>query len=75
MLLQQSDGRACNFVGDYSQTGRLGRSVGKYTCSGGVIGTYDFFELDANTQAISGRFLTNNSECTRAGGRFAGMKK
>ncbi len=75
MLLQQSDGRACNFVGNYSQTGRLGRSEGKYTCTGGVVGTYDAFELDANTQSVSGRFLANDSQCATVTGRFAGMKK
>jgi hypothetical protein len=75
MRFQQPNGASCNFAGDYSQTGRRGRSQGKYACTDGSKGSYDAFELDANTQSFSGRFFFHDTDCPIVSGRSAGMKK
>ncbi len=75
MTARKGDGSTCNYVGNYTQTGRLGRSQGTYTCGGGMSGTYDAFELEASIQSFSGRYLSSDSACDTVTGRFAGMRK
>jgi hypothetical protein len=75
MTLRQPDGGVCTYSGDYSQTGRLGRSQGSYTCPGGLIGSYDFFEIEASLQGFTGRYIGRNNICNLVSGRFAAMRK
>ena len=75
MTVRQPDNSVCSYSGSYTQTGRLGRSQGTYTCPGGLSGKYDAFELDANTQGFSGRFITSDNFCDSVIGRFAAMRK
>ena len=74
MTIRQANGNSCSYAGNYSQNGRLGRSQGSYSCTGGVNGTYDAFELDANVQHFSGRFISSDNSCDTVG-RFAAMRK
>ncbi len=75
MTLRQPDSSVCTYSGDYTQTGRLGRSQGTYSCPGGITGTYDFFEMEANLQGFLGRFIARNNRCDLITGRFAAMRK
>lgn len=75
MTARLPDGNVCSYAGNYTQTGRLGRSQGTYTCGGGLSGTYDIFELEANMQAFSGRYLARDNFCDVVVGRFGAMKK
>ena len=75
MTLRQPDGSVCTYSGDYTQTGRLGRSQGTYSCPGGLTGTYDFFEIEANLQGFLGRLIARNNRCDLITGRFAAMRK
>lgn len=74
MTVRKPDGNICSYTGDYTQTGRLGRSQGSFTCTGGLTGTYDAFELEANVSGFLGRFFENGNLCDAAG-RFAAMRK
>lgn len=75
MTARKADGSVCSYVGNYTQTGRLGRSQGTYTCPGGVSGKYDAFELEASIQSFSGRYISSDNVCDTITGRFAGMRK
>jgi len=75
MTLRQPDGGVCTYSGDYTQTGRLGRSQGSYTCPGGITGTYDFFEIEANLQGFLGRFIARSNRCDLITGRFGAMRR
>ena len=75
MTVRQPDGSFCSYSGNYIQNGRLGRSQGNYTCPGGISGTYDAFEIEANIQGFLGRYVANNNVCGSVSGRFAAMRK
>ncbi|MBL8523002.1 MAG: hypothetical protein JNN20_04880 [Betaproteobacteria bacterium] len=63
----------CNYNGDYTQTGRLGRSSGTYTCGNGVNGTYVASEIEANSFSIAGRAVVKVGACT-FDNKFAGVR-
>jgi hypothetical protein len=75
MSVRDQIGGACNYNGNYTQTGRLGNSVGTYSCSNGVAGNYQAFEVEASFSGIVGRYVASNSFCTSISGRFAAMRK
>ena len=75
MTTRKSDNSTCNYDGNYTQNGRLGRSTGTYTCSNGATGKYDAFELEANIQGFLGRFFNSDSICDSVIGRLAVMRK
>lgn len=75
MTVRKADGNVCTYTGNYVQTGRLGRSQGTYTCPGGVKGTYDAFELEANLSGFLGRYIAADNVCDSVTGRFAAMRK
>jgi len=70
-----NDGSSCSYTGNYSQSGRMGRSQGNYTCSSGAVGTYDAVEIDANVSGFTGRFSASDNYCSSITGRFAAMRK
>lgn len=75
MIVRKPDGSSCTYGGDYIQTGRLGASTGRYTCTNGASGNYNAFELEANIQGFLGRFLGSDTTCDSVSGRFAAMRK
>ena len=64
----------CNYSGNYTQAGRIGRSRGNYSCPGRT-GTYDFVDIEATFQSISGRFTTVSSICAQQVGSFSILKR
>lgn len=64
----------CTYSGNYTQGGRMGRSIGTYTCPGRN-GTYDFFELEAGPGSITGRLTLSNNLCSQGSGHFALAKR
>ena len=75
MNVRQPDGTVCNYSGNYTQGGRLGRSQGSYSCPGGVTGLYDLFEIEASVQGFLGRYIATDNFCDSTIGRFAAMRK
>ncbi|MEQ1517056.1 MAG: hypothetical protein ABL931_11265, partial [Usitatibacteraceae bacterium] len=75
MIVRKTDGSSCTYGGNYIQTGRLGSSSGRYTCTDSTSGTYDAFELEANIQGFLGRYLASDTSCDSVSGRFAAMRK
>ena len=73
MATQKSDGVACQYVGTYVQTGRYARSKGTYSCTGGLIGKYDAFSIEASPISISGEIFESGNLCD-AVGSFVGLK-
>lgn len=65
----------CTFAGDYTQAGRFGNSRGSYTCTGGISGTFDAVEMEANISGFIGRYVGTDNSCSSVSGRFAAMKK
>lgn len=72
LSLVTSDG--CTYRGSYTQDGRMGRSVGTYTCPG-VSGTYNLYEVEASQVGITARFTARSNLCTTISGRFGGVKR
>ena len=75
MSVRQANGNSCNYVGNYTQSGRLGRSQGTYTCPGGLSGTYDAFEIEASLSGLLGRYVGGDNFCNTVTGRFGSMRK
>lgn len=73
-MVSNSSSSVCNYTGNYTQTGRMGRSQGTYTCPG-VSGTYDFIEIEATPSSVSGRFSAGNNVCSQDTGHFAFAKR
>lgn len=75
MTIRQPDGTVCTYSGSYTQNGRLGRAQGNYSCPGGLTGTYDIFEIEANIQGFTARYTANNNVCNSSSGRLGTMRK
>jgi hypothetical protein len=75
MSSRLADGTVCSYSGNYTQSGRIGRSQGNYSCAGGLAGTYDIFEIQANTQGFTARYNANNNNCGSVSGRIGAMRK
>ncbi len=75
MRVTYPDTSFCAFTGNYAQSGRFGSSTGTYICTGGVSGTYDAVEIEANISGFIGRYSSSDNFCSSITGRFAGMKK
>lgn len=73
-MTSNANGTVCNYIGNYTQTGRMGRSQGTYSCPG-VSGTYDFFEIEATPRSFTGRFTATNNICSQDNGHFAFAKR
>lgn len=75
MTIRETDGSFCNYSGNYTQGGKLGRSQGTTTCSSGATGTYDAIEIEAGISGLIARFNSSNNFCTSVSGRLTLMKK
>ena len=69
-MATNSNGTICNYTGDYRQSGRMGSSVGTYTCPG-IAGSYELIELEANPQGLTARFTARDNSCSNTSGRIA----
>ena len=61
LVLNSAD--SCTFTGDYSQTGKLGRVQGTYSCAGGVNGTFEAFEMSPTVNGFTARVRGENQFC------------
>jgi hypothetical protein len=68
------NGGTCNFTGQYSQTGKLGKIVGTYSCVNGVAGTFNLFDVTRTISGFNGRLDAQNQYCT-ASGYFGGITR
>lgn len=64
----------CNYAGNYTQAGRIGRSQGTFSCPG-QSGTYDLIEIEATAGSIAARFTSSGNLCSQITGRFAAVKR
>ena len=69
----------CTYNGNYTQTGRMGRSTGTFSCPATNSipienGTYDFFELEANKNSVTGRFSLASNICASFRGHHTWTK-
>lgn len=69
-MTTNENGRVCNYAGDYVQAGRLGSSIGTYSCPG-VSGSFTMLEIDANTSGVTARLSAPNNLCSQVSGRLA----
>jgi hypothetical protein len=65
----------CTYVGSYSQAGRMGSSNGNYTCTNGVRGIYQLFEMEANSTGITARLFAQSNVCSSFLGKFGALRK
>jgi hypothetical protein len=71
--LDPSTGASCTYTGTYAQDGRTGMMSGNYTCTGGVVGTFQASEIDANVQGITARVTATDNFCSFSG-RIGGLR-
>lgn len=64
----------CIYTGRYSQQGRLGNMSGAFTCTNGVTGSFDAFEIEANPQAFSAKLASHGNACSFFG-RIGGVRR
>lgn len=69
-MTTNANGTVCNYVGDYRQSGRMGSSIGTYTCPG-IAGSYEMIEMEASPQGLTARFTSRDNSCSQTVGRFA----
>ena len=71
---QISSVATCNFVGAYTQYGKLGDISGNFTCSSGEVGTFQFFEIQVTETGLIARLQEQSNFCTYTG-QFAGNRR
>lgn len=64
----------CRYTGNYTQTGRMGRSQGTYICRA-LRGTYDFEEIETSSGSISLKLTESNDNCSQITGRLVGVRR
>lgn len=64
----------CEYLGDYTQTGRLGSFGGGFSCSNGRTGTFQVDELEISNQGISAKFKSTWAGGS-SNGRFGGPRR
>ena len=68
IVANDSQGGACTFTGDYSQSGRFGQSKGSFTCANGVKGNHTLFEMSVTPTDFRARvFGSDNFGCSLTG--------
>ena len=72
--MQTTGTNSCTFNGPYAQSGRMGSWSGTYSCSNGVSGTFNAFEMEANPSSFSARATMHSQRCDWSG-RFGGVKR
>jgi hypothetical protein len=58
---------SCTFMGDYTQSGRMGLSSGNVTCNDGSSGSYRMQEIEVGQHAISARLNVTGGGCQLLG--------
>jgi hypothetical protein len=66
------DSSSCTFSGTYSQQGHMGSVVGTYSCTSGVIGNIQMFEMEVSRGGFTSRFEASNNLCGSVYGRLGG---
>jgi hypothetical protein len=67
---------SCNYVGTLTQAGQMGSISGTFSCTGGISGSFTFFEVQVNTSGITGRSAiayTSPAGC-KSTGWFGGVR-
>jgi hypothetical protein len=74
MTLENFEGKgSCSYNGTYSQSGQIGAASGKYTCSGGVAGTFKATELTGSATGVMGKLQESGNICSYTG-RVGGVR-
>ena len=72
----QFSNNSCTYAGSYTQLGRYGNVNGSFTCTTGSSGTFNMFEIESTSQAMTGRFTASvffsGSNCLQEG-RMGGV--
>ncbi|MFO1284392.1 MAG: hypothetical protein U1F51_18380 [Burkholderiales bacterium] len=63
----------CTFPLTYSQAGRIGQYAGTMSCTSGVTGTANFFDVHNRVKMVTGRYTISNSIGCSCPGRFAAI--
>jgi hypothetical protein len=64
----------CTYTGSYAQYGKLGQVTGTYTCSNGVQGSFQLFEMAPTISGFTARIIGQNQFCDFAG-TFGGITR
>lgn len=65
-----ANGGSCTYSGALTQAGQMGAVSGTFACSNGETGTFQFFEMQTNTVAVTTRFTAKSN--TFAGCQYNG---
>ena len=74
-IQEVAQGATCTYTGTYVQRGRMGSSSnGQYSCTGGVFGPFNVFELEANRTGFTARANASDNYCNFSG-RIGGLRR
>lgn len=68
------DAIVCEYVGDYTQAGRLGRAKGTLRCRA-LRGTFEFEEIEANPGSLSLVIKKSHENCSQITGRLVALRR
>ena len=63
----------CTYNGSYQQTGRLGISIGTYSCNTGASGSYTASAIDASTVGVTARLTGTSNFCSSVITTYGGV--
>lgn len=70
----EATGATCTFAGPYTQSGRMGRISGSFSCNNGISGTGLVFEIEAGIWTVSAQLFLSYSGCSEVG-RMAAVRR
>lgn len=73
-MVTNDGAQTCNYTGNYTQAGRMGRSQGSFSCPGQA-GTFDFIEVEAGFGSITARTTLSSNVCSKITGQIALVKR
>ena len=73
-MRQVTDAGDCDYSGSLLPSGKLAHIAGRYTCDGGVSGTFEISDFEVTAHAVSG-FLRTFSAQLNQYGRFAAARE
>ena len=74
-IIEESMMLYCTYRGDYSQSGRFGRSQGTFQCPGGDAGTFTFSEMTVQQWTVSANFVRRGADGCTLSGTLSGVRE
>lgn len=75
IVATDSQGGSCTFSGNYTQSGQFGQTVGSFTCTDGIGGEHNVFEMNVTPGDFRGRIIGTDSLGCALTGNISGIRQ